>query len=170
MVTYLSALRWAVNVEQALQKLQKRRFALTGDTGARALPPLIPLSHHRVFPEFAWLDEIRRAHTVSVASTPPQSAEIPPARITLTGGDLDETAQHIMELQRALSADEQGETPAWTPQIVLSWQDAPPQTTPIALPETSALWLSVFELRLGTDPWWEYLSWNQRYCRRVKAQ
>ncbi|HKK47950.1 MAG TPA: hypothetical protein VJ932_02565, partial [Alkalispirochaeta sp.] len=107
---------------------------------------------------------------VSVASTRPQSAEIPPARITLTDHDLDGTAQDIMDLQRALSTDEHGEIPAWAPQIVLSWQDAPPQPSPIALPETSALWLSVFELRPGADPWWEYLSWNQPYCRRVRAR
>ncbi|MFW5827541.1 MAG: hypothetical protein ACOCU4_05595 [Alkalispirochaeta sp.] len=170
MVTYLSALRWAANVEQHLQQLQKERFARTGDIASRALPPLIPLQRHRRLPEFPWLDEIRWAHTVSVAATRPESAEIPPARIALSGQGLDETARHIVELQRALAADQGDDPPQFAPQIVISWQEATPQASPVALPETSALWLSIIELDCGEDPWWEFLSWNQRYCRRLRAR
>mgnify|MGYP006443664803 CR=1 FL=1 len=169
MVTYLSALRWAVNVEQVLQRLQKQRFALTGDTASRALPPLIPLHRHPVLPEFAWLDEIRWTHPVMVPATPPKSTEIPSARIALSGPGHDETAQRIIELQRALAANDRSDAPEFAPQIVISWREATPQASSIPLPETSAFWLSVFELNSGDDPWWEYLSWNQRYCRRLRA-
>lgn len=173
MVTYLSALRWAVNVEQALQHLQKQRFMLTGDTASRALPPVVPLHRHRVLPEFAGLDEIRWAHPVMVPAGNPEPAEVPPARIALGGHRHDETAQGIIELQRALAAlaaDDRGDAPEFTPQIVISWQEATPQASPIPLPETSALWLSVFELNFSDDPWWEYLRWTQRYCRRLRAR
>ncbi|MEX2444789.1 MAG: hypothetical protein WD492_14390 [Alkalispirochaeta sp.] len=177
MVTYLSALRCAVNVEHALQTLQGQRFSLTGDTGSRALPPLIPLLRHRTKPDPAWLDEIRRAHTVKITESVAEPVEIPPARISLADpADFAETQQQIVTLQRALAELPEGDsatrefTPEFPPEIVISWKPEPGHPSPIELPETSAFWLSVFELVPGNDPWWEYLTWSQIYCRRLRAQ
>ncbi|MFW5695529.1 MAG: hypothetical protein ACOCYB_10195 [Alkalispirochaeta sp.] len=170
MVTYLSALRCAVNVEHACEQLQRKRFALRGDTASRALPPLIPLRYHQELPSFAVLDEIRRTHMVTMTWTGSTPAEIPPARVTLgdssTGPD---TERQIVALQQALSAGDHRQVPPVAPQLVISWSEALPSPSPIPLPETSAFWLSVFELNSENDPWWEYLTWTQRYARRLRA-
>lgn len=187
MVTYLCALRFAVNVEHTLEQLQRQRFALTGDTGCRALPPLIPLHRHEKAPDPAWLDDIRRKHVVKLNPSSPVPADIPPARIDLSSQDPSNitghnpTVEQIITLQRALSERSNATppptdfvpadlVPAYPPEIVLSWQDEDNHPAPVALPETSALWLSVFRIESANAPWWEYLRWTQVYSRRLKAQ
>lgn len=182
MVTYLCALRFAVNVEHTLGHLQRQRFALTGDTGARALPPLIPLHRQESAPDPAWLDGIRRGHVVRLQPSSSVPTEIPPARIILTSHESSNTCGHnttvqqIITLQRALSvssytpAPPADSVPVYPPEIVLSWQREEPQPAPVTLPETSALWLSVFRMESENKPWWEYLRWTQVYSRRLKAQ
>lgn len=169
MVTYLSALRFAVNLEHSLQELQKRRFVLTGDTGARALPPLIPLARHPDAPGFARLDQIRRFHAVTLPKMDGEGEGCPPARIALTDqGESNQIERQIISLQRVLEPS--GIAPEFPPEIVLSWQSQEALPCSVALPETSAFWLSVFQLEPGEDLWWEYLTWTELYRRRLRTQ
>jgi hypothetical protein len=168
MVTYLVALRFAVNVEQMLQELQKDRFALIGDSGARAMPPLIPLCRYHQAPEAAHLDHVRKTHTVTLPRSEAVPMKVPPARILLGNTEhRQETARHIQALQRALMPP--NSEPQFSPEIVLSWQEETAAHSPAALPQTSAFWLSVFEYESGDKPWWEYLTWRETYARRLRT-
>jgi hypothetical protein len=88
MVTYLTALRFAANVEAQLDRQQRRIFSGTHDASARFLPPLIPLhwSAHEI--ELRYLEDIRREHSIRIVGVKGAApGAVPPGIITLAPGD-----------------------------------------------------------------------------------
>ena len=174
MVTYLAALRFAANIEDRLDALQRRRFATVGDVSARALPPLIPLAAGHTLPRSGELDRIRKQNPVWFAGQRVVNTAVQvPARISLTATDttLVDIAGLAAALTPPLAPETAGILPP-RPAIVLSWNDRHGTVegpSPAPLPDTAALWLSVIELRTPTrdGPWWEYLSWTERFRRRL---
>lgn len=177
MVTHLVGLRFAVNVEDQLDHLQRRLLAENGDTGARFLPPLIPVGWYSDPPPVHILDQIRRTVPVRIRDmrasdadrpgAPPDRISIPPDSVPAT--DLDSLAGALTERW----------SDSWTPAgppwgIVLSWRDRTAGPPPLSLPNTDALWLSLFRLEIpgrgSEDRWWEYGRWDEQVTRRVRSR
>lgn len=88
MVTYLTALRFAPNVEVELERLQRRIFSHTHDPSTRALPPLVPLHWSESAVTHGVLDDLRRRYSLPVSGQPEGTAgPAPPGIIPLPLGE-----------------------------------------------------------------------------------
>jgi hypothetical protein len=184
MATHLGALRFAANIETPLARQQRELFRLFGDTSAMLLPPLVPIAVTDFLPSDHKLDVFRRSHYLRVSpAEPPAEPPEHPRRSVLpvvihgfSAMQEDYRRQFCPTPVSDLSFDLPKEAPinvATGPHIHLGWDtqatsDQPP-TPPLLLPETSALWLSVFEIVPGPtegERWWESCRWYLRYSRR----
>lgn len=177
MTTFLSALRFAVNIETSLALLQVARFRSVGDVSTRLLPPLVPLYFLRELPPEGELDAVRRTHRMDLhrheLSTTSYSTAIAAAYRLEIGGfsalrrDIatrwaSDTSPLVTGVGGGRSRD------ATEPAVYLGWTEQPKsEAPPIALPNTQALWLSVFSLEYSDTPrWWSDASWDLLYSRR----
>lgn len=177
MVTYLYALRWAVNIEVALAGLQAQRLRCCRDISARALPPLVPLVWADTALEDPALDRVRWSCPVRFAGlraapgTAPDSC--PPALLELPGSG--RMTADLARLVTTLLADLADGPVAAQPGIALAWRGChpgePPETgpCPVSLPATGAFWLSLLRIRFRGCAycWEEGLEWDELFSRRV---
>lgn len=197
MTTFLSALRFAVNIETTLAALQVKRFREIGDVSTRLFPPLVPICFLPELPSEADLDAVRRTHRLDLRRNKPaaESTHAPVAgayRLEIDGfsalrsevsarwaSATDPFRRHIATKQGTSSEtattgagpthDTGGCTARFASSAVyLGWSELPVQEAPpVALPDTQALWLSVFRLEYADSPqWWSDASWDLLYSRR----
>lgn len=193
MVTYLTALRFAPNIEAQLENLQRRRYSQTHDASTRFLPPLVPLHWSEIPISRSVLDEIRRRHSLLMIRQTATIADLtPPGTIPLALGndgrkDFDALVAHLVvtapRAEAALSPAARSENPGAPPLtsgarspgtdppaagITLSWSDTEPGPSPIDLPGTSAFFLSHFEIIPGEQgAWWEGATWQELFSSRI---
>ncbi len=165
MTTFLSALRFAVNVEHLLEERQKELFRSYGDTSAMFLPPLVPIVTTDKRPDLHDLDVFRKRHHLRVR---PGST----SAHTEISGFPEMVSDFETQFGPVVTDTPFSGTTDSTARIVrLSWHDPEPASFPVHLPETSALWLSLFEIETGSgDQWWSGGSWalcfNRRFTNR----
>lgn len=110
MVTYLTALRFAPNVEVELERLQRRIFSQTHDPSTRALPPLVPLHWSESAVAHDVLDDLRRRYSLLITGQREDTAGTGhPGIIPLPLGE--DARRNLDALMHDLSVAA-GETPA----------------------------------------------------------
>lgn len=181
MTTFLIALRFAANLETTLIDLQRRRFYESGDTSTRFLPPIVPLTICRSFPNEGLLDRIRKRSPLILRRTQPPyaSAGDHPKPI---GAAYPLTIDGYLNLRSEIDnipKDTSTERSVWPgdisierdrPILRLGWSERPVETVvPCPIPETRAVWLCVFRLSLphGAARWWGDSRWEMLYSRRT---
>jgi hypothetical protein len=197
MVTYLTALRFAANVEAQLDRQQRRIFSGTHDASARFLPPLIPLhwSAHEI--ELRYLEDIRREHSIRIVGVKGAApGAVPPGIITLPPGDGERNLDALADRLAAAAPDGTAGDGAAAPgaldhrgrdqggkyhsgragiltarprgEIVLAWTGSRPGASPIDLPGTAAFFLSHIEIVESDQPaWWDGATWRELFRRRL---
>jgi hypothetical protein len=165
MTTFIGALRFAVNVEHLLRERQKELFRTTGDTSAMFLPPLIPVAATTTRPDLHDLDVFRKRHYLRVVPGSTSDAAV-----------IDGFSEMVVDYA-AQFGPETMDTP-WVPNagirdmtVRLSWGEKSDRLSSefsgIPLPETSALWLSLFRIEwTSRDRWWSGGRWDLMYSRR----
>ena len=171
MVTYLVALRFAANVEHLLGGLQRTLFSERAYSSARALPPLIPLAWTADRPPDRTLERIRKTHMVRLAPHAGSAGRKTPCTIRI------EDRTPILSVADALA--EIG-TPIMRERaaIHLAWECEEDGESPIPLPGTSALWLSIIRIQHSGDShtgrpeglWWDGVRWIEEYRRRLTVR
>ncbi len=171
MVTYLAALRFAANVEHLLRALQNTLFSEQRYVSALALPPLIPLVWMADRPTDHTLDRIRKTHYVRLT---PQGGSVGgpvPCLIRIEArAPIDSLAKSLSETGTSIAGGKAS--------IRLAWEHDEQSDSPIPLPGTSALWLSIVQVHVSGEAdtcrpvgnWWDGLRWVEEYRRRLTVR
>ena len=171
MVTYLAALRFAPNVEHLLQVLQNALFSKRGFVSALALPPLIPLAWMADRPTDHVLDRIRKTHRVQLLPQEGSAGAQTPCAIRIgERASIDSLATSLSHVDVSAVAERAS--------IRLAWECEEEDASPVPLPGTSALWLSIVRVhsvgahdaQRPTGRWWDGLRWTEEYRRRLTVR
>lgn len=174
MVTYLTGLLTANNLQARLEQQQLLLFQERSFLSARFLPGLIPLVWSTQSLRETQLDHLRKSHPLRIRARAAEGEPTDRGRggtmVVLDAaarGAVRSLARKIGGLAGGIFADPLGV-------IRLAWEEDSVNAA-VELPSTAAFWLTQYRIdgpraAPAAPLWWEAAHWYEEYSRRLTVQ